>query len=73
MTPTRLRDIATLIESQCLEIRTLSRRPERIPCDGCKAAARELRELADWAQRNRGLGPIEYERIDARGTEVVGI
>jgi hypothetical protein len=46
MTSTRLRQIAQLIESQCIELRTLKRFPDRVACNQCKAAVVELCEFA---------------------------
>ena len=46
MTPTRLRQIADRLEQVCIEKRLLKERTA-VACDGCKAAARELREYAE--------------------------
>ena len=71
MTPTRLRQAADRMEQVCIERRILVDK-QAVACDGCRAAARELREFADWAQRKYGLGEIDYERTEAIG-RVVGI
>jgi len=48
----------------------LHKKPERIACDGCKAAARELREFADQSMKSSGPGPIPQL---AEIPEVIGI
>ena len=51
MTPTQLREIAERLETTCFQLRSYKqefwRSKEWPACDGCKAAARELRELAE--------------------------
>ena len=56
MTPTRLRQIATRIETVCVEKRSLLGEGH-VACDGCRADARELREFAQTLEK--GAHPSE--------------
>ena len=53
MTATRLRETAERLETQCIQLRlwTEGTYAPTYACDGCKAAARELRELAQEMER----------------------
>lgn len=66
MSPTRLREIAERMETLCIENRQLednsfhSETLRTDPCDGCIAAARELREFADDC--DKALNALELEK-----------
>jgi hypothetical protein len=65
ITPARLREIALRVETVCVEKRKYERRIKgeqatesgNMPCDGCHAAANELREMATE------LGPKKVQVI----------
>jgi hypothetical protein len=65
MTPQRLRDIAARILMQCIELHKWKRMPE-VPCDGCIADWRDLREHADMLEcADAAVGQMSEDELAA--------
>jgi len=75
MTAPRLREIASRVEQVCIELRK-AMSGQTVPCDGCRRAAEDLRDLAkeigppeNAAHRNQQTVTAHFSARTARRVE----